>query len=213
MMRRIVAQGPRAPRRGIPVAVRTPMSSLPRTLVVFHSRTGHTRRIGRMLAARLRADIEEIGFASSGAAPGYARCALQAVAGCAAAVRPARHDPAHYDLVLVGTPVWCWSLPAPVRGWLNENRPGPAQVAFFCTMGGSGAERTFAQMRAACGKAPRATLALTEAQLEAGPRAAVDAFVTRLVGTPLRSGMTAAHGPAPSGRPPRAHSPDARGTP
>lgn len=214
------------------------MTQLPRTLVVFHSRSGHTRRIGRMLAARLQADSEEIGFDTPGAQPGYLRCALQAALGGTAAVRAARHDPAEYELVLVGTPVWCWSLPAPVRGWLEQNRLGPAQVAFFCTMGGSGARRAFAQMRRACGKAPRATLALTEAQLEAGPRAAVDAFAARLAGPHARrSGPPSGWGatrppeapPAPqtshgsgshaadttkrkesaAGRPPRAHSRDA----
>lgn len=201
------------------------MSQLPRTLVVFHSRSGHTRRIGRMLAARVKADIEEIAFDTAGTDPGYLRCALQAALGSAAAVREGRHDPAEYELVLVGTPVWCWSLPAPVRGRLAENPLGAAQVAFFCTMGGSGARRVFDQMRHACGKAPRATLALTEAQLEAGPRAAVDAFATRLAGPHARREGTSrgasgtqgtARAPAAAAtaaRPPtRAHSRDAQRT-
>ncbi|MBL8344080.1 MAG: hypothetical protein JNN03_01420, partial [Rubrivivax sp.] len=157
------------------------MSHRPRTLVVFHSRSGCTRRIGRMIAARLKADVEEIGFAAPAhQVPGYARCALQALAGCTASVRPARHDPAQYGLVVIGTPVWCWSLPAPVRGWLKAHPLGAAQVALFCTMGGSGAARVFAQLQQACGKRARAMLALTDAQVQAGPRTAVDAFCARL---------------------------------
>lgn len=183
------------------------MSTPLRALVVFHSRSGRTRRIARMLAARLHADVEEIQLAGSAdRAPGYARCALQAAGGHAAYVKAARHDPASYDLVLVGSPVWCWSLPAPVRGWLKMHPLGAARVAFFCTMGGSGAERVFTQMQQACGKRARATLALTEAQVEAGPRAAVDTFVARLVGPHAherdRAGTGAAAAPA---APPHAH--------
>lgn len=165
------------------------MSHPPRTLVVFHSRSGRTRRVGRMIAARLKADVEEIAFAGSARqAPGYVGCALRALAGCAASVKPARHDPAQYDLVVIGTPVWCWSLPSPVRGWLKAHALGPARVSFFCTMGGSGAARVFAQLQEACGKRARATLALTEAQVESGPRAAVDTFCARLAGSQARAG-------------------------
>jgi menaquinone-dependent protoporphyrinogen IX oxidase len=191
------------------------MSPTPRTLVVYHSRTGRTRRVGKMLAARLKADVDEIVLAGpAGGSPGYARCALQAVTGRAASVKAARHDPAQYELVLIGSPVWCWSLAAPVRGWLKQHPLGSAQAAFFCTMGGAGAERVFAQMQGVCGKRARATLALTEAQVEAGPRAAVDAFVARLVGHHERA-EAAAEGstPAPLPGPLRqAHSGDAHST-
>jgi flavodoxin len=190
------------------------MTTPRRVLVVFHSRSGRTRRVGRMLAARLKADVEEIQFAGpANRTPGYARCALQAAGGCAARVKAARHEPASYDLVLVGSPVWCWSLPAPVRGWLKMHPIGAAQVAFFCTMGGSGADRVFAQMQQACGKRARATLALTEAQVEAGPRAAIDIFVARLVGSHARVGTVAAAAEgAPSHPQGQAHSRDAHST-
>jgi len=198
------------------------MSTPPRTLVVFHSRTGHTRQIGRLVATKLGADVEEITLPARAGTPSYARCAVGALLRCADEVKAARHDPAAYDLVLVGTPVWFWSLPAPVRGWLEAYPLGGAQVAFFCTMGGSGAARVFAQMRGVCGKRPRATLALTEAQVAAGPQAAIDAFVARLSGlrgatarpaarrTRAEAAEAASAPTARAGKRRRAHSQDAR---
>ncbi|MBI5718850.1 MAG: flavodoxin [Burkholderiales bacterium] len=191
------------------------MTPTPRALVVYHSRTGRTRRIGKMLAARLKADVDEIVLAGpAGRSPSEARCAFEAAMGRAVSVKAARCDPAQYELVLIGSPVWCWSLAAPVRGWLKAHPLGSAQAAFFCTLGGSGAERVFAQMQDVCGKRARATLALTQAQVEAGPRAAIDAFIARLVGQHARAEAAAeASAPLPEPGPlAQAHSRDAHGT-
>jgi flavodoxin len=151
-----------------------------RTLVVFHSRTGHTKRVARALAQRLDADLDEIRIVQplDGLA-GYAMCAVEAVAGLAPALRPMQHDPAAYELVVIGTPVWFWSLASPVRSWL-EQHPLKRRVAFFCTMGGSGAGRVFATMAALAGREPRATLALLEKELAAPFEPRLDAFVERL---------------------------------
>ena len=42
------------------------------------------------------------------------------------------------------------------------------RVAFFCTMGGSGAETAFGQLRQELGLEPVATLALTDREIDAG---------------------------------------------
>ncbi len=80
---------------------------------------------------------------------------------------------------MIGTPVWFWRLSSPVRSWLAQHRP-QRRVAFFCTMGGSGAQRVFATMAALLGKPPVATLALTEAQIARGCDEQLDAYVRSL---------------------------------
>jgi hypothetical protein len=163
-----------------------------RTLVVFHSRSGHTRRVAKALAERLDADLDEIVVRQARHGPlGYALCALEAVSARAATVRATEHDPALYDNVLIGTPVWFWSLSSPVRAWVQGRHLGNARLAFFCTMGGSGAEHAFEQLESACGRAPRATLALTESQLHGGIDAALDKFIAELQGRPQRAPRTA----------------------
>ena len=168
-----------------------------KTLIVYHSRTGHTRRVAQALAQRLDADLDEIRIVQplDGVA-GYAMCAIEAVAGLAPALRPMHRNPAAYELVVIGTPVWFWSLSSPVRSWL-QTHPLKRRVAFFCTMGGSGAQRVFATMTALAGRTPVATLALLEKELATPFEDRLDDFVERLqVGTKQRPASAPAHGRA-----------------
>jgi flavodoxin len=152
-----------------------------RTLIVFHSRSGNTRRIAQALARRLDADLDEIRIVQPlEGALGYTMCAIEAIACLAPALRPAGKDPAAYDLVVIGTPVWFWSLSSPVRSWLERHPLGKQRVAFFCTMGSSGASRAFATMQQLAGRKPVASLALTDREIDAGADDKIDALVSSL---------------------------------
>jgi hypothetical protein len=73
-----------------------------------------------------------------------------------------RHSNSSYDLVVIGTPVWAWSLSSPVRAYLTATASQLPEVAFFCTLGARGSESAFAQMTAIVGKKPRAVCAITQ---------------------------------------------------
>lgn len=168
-------------------------------LVVYHSRTGYTRRVALDLAGRLGADLDVIRIVQPMHGPvGYALCAIEAFWGLAPALRRQEKDPADYDLVVIGTPVWFWSLASPVRSWLEKFGRRGKRFAFFCTMGGSGAGRVFATMKEMTGHAPVATLALTDAEVDATARAKLDAFVHAIrAGGPRRKTVrTPMHAPA-----------------
>jgi hypothetical protein len=138
------------------------------TLVVYHSRTGYTRRIAEALARRRGADLEEIRLLRDRrGALGYLRCALEAHGRYAPRILPPRHDPRGYRLVVVGTPIWVWNLSSPVRSYLRAHRRELRRIAFFCTMGGAGADNAFRDMAKLSGKAPVATLALTDREIDA----------------------------------------------
>ena len=154
----------------------------PKTLVVFYSRTGTTRRIAEALTRALGCDQDEIVEATSRLGlSGYWRSVSEARRRLPAATAAAKRDPSDYDLVIIGTPVWAWSLSSPVRAYLTLNAPRLREVAFFATMGGTGAKTAFAQMQALAGKPPRATLALTARETKPGRyEAKLDAFVKAL---------------------------------
>lgn len=140
-------------------------------LVVYYSRTGHTRRVAEELAATLRADIEEIVDPENRMGLlGYLRSGRQAFFGQETDIREPLKDPAAYDLVVVGTPVWNWSLSAPVRAYLTRRQQRFARppVAFFLTEGGSGEQRVFGQMEELAGKAPLDVMAVRQAEIENG---------------------------------------------
>ncbi|MDR3484793.1 MAG: hypothetical protein P4M05_07770 [Bradyrhizobium sp.] len=137
--------------------------SASRTLVVFYSRSGTTRRIAQTLAGALKCDLEEIteprprsGFL------GYVRSLLEAGRKLPAIIAPTKHDVSSYDLVVIGTPVWGWSVSSPVRAYLMATASQLPEVAFLCTLGGRGSESAFAQMTAIVGKKPRAVCAITQ---------------------------------------------------
>jgi len=139
---------------------------MPRTLVVYYSRSGHTRAVAKQVAERLGADVEEINDPTKRTGLfGYQLSGFQAFFRRLPDIAPAVRDPHQYDLVVVGTPIWDMSVSAPVRAYLRRYRAVLPKVAFFCTCGGAGAERAFAQMTKECGQSPVATMVLTEHEL------------------------------------------------
>ncbi len=131
-------------------------------LVVYYSRTGTTRRLAEAIAKALPADIEPIiDRRRRSGIIGYLRSVAESVQKRGASIEPMRTDPRSYDLVLIGTPIWAWSVSSPVRSYLAANRGRLPNLAFFCTMGGQGDERSFEEMRNIAGKAPIASCAVT----------------------------------------------------
>ena len=129
-------------------------------LVVFYSRTGRTAALAGRIAAAAKADVEEIrDLADRKGWLGYLRSGNEASFRRRARILAASKDPAGYDLVVIGTPVWRGCVSSPVRTYLEDSAARLRRVAFFCTMDRSGAERAFRQMQRACGEAPLATLA------------------------------------------------------
>lgn len=150
----------------------------PKVLVAYYSRTGHTKRLAQAIASALRAELEEIQDPTDRSGLlGYLRSGVEAYAGVLVPVARPRRDPADYDVVVVGSPVWSMSVSPPVRTYLWHEHGRLPQVAFVATLGGMGAERAFEQMKKVAGRAPIATLAVRESVLEHSlPRDEVDGF-------------------------------------
>ncbi len=141
----------------------------PKILIVYYSRTATMRTIAVSLWTLLKCDIEEISEAKSRAgAFGRARSVLEAMFKRPAAIVPAKKDPASYALVVIGTPVWAWSVSSPVLAYFVANQTRLPAVAFFCVMEGISANRTFAQMRGLAGKSPRGLCAFKERDVWSG---------------------------------------------
>jgi len=164
-----------------------------RILVVYYSRTGTTRQVGESITAALRSDSEEIVEATGrGGKLGYLRSLFEAMLKVPSRVVAARQDPSNYDLVVIGTPVWAWSVSSPIRTYLAANKPRLSAVALFCTMGGAGSDRAFAQMQELAGQRPAACLAIKAGDVALanyGPEleAFVEALQQRLPSQPDRT--------------------------
>jgi flavodoxin len=157
-----------------------------RILVTYFSRTGYTRRVAEQLARALDATLCRIKEPRSRMGLlGYSRCLLEASFDIDPQIKPIAHEPARFDLVVIGTPVWGWQLASPPRAFARTYGSQIRRVAFFCTMGSSGAQKAFAQLQQALGMQPVATLALTDREIDAnttGPK--LNAFVDALQAVP-----------------------------
>lgn len=133
----------------------------PRTLVVFYSRTGTTARVAVKLADALSADLVELRpKAPFAGAFGFLRAGYLGQTRKAAPIEPLPVDPADYDLVLVGTPIWSSHIAAPVRAFMEENKAGIRDYACFYTSSGVGLPEAGEDMARIMGPSPRAVLDL-----------------------------------------------------
>lgn len=140
-----------------------------KTLVVYYSRTGNTRKVGMEISKMLNADLEEITEAKSRSGIiGYLTAGGDSLLGRPGLIKQPYRDPSLYDLVIVGTPVWAFTVSAPVRTYLSGHGEGLKKVAFYCTCHGSWWARAFKAMEEACGKTPAAVMKLTDGEVSSG---------------------------------------------
>ena len=136
-----------------------------KTLVVYYSRTGLTKKAAEALAPLLEADLEEIREAHGRGGPlGWVRSGREASQGLVVPIESTR-DPSSYGLVVIGTPIWAWTVSSPVRSYLNLMRDKLPQVAFFCTLDGN-VGKTFEIMAELSGKKPIATAEILSSEVK-----------------------------------------------
>lgn len=153
-----------------------------RTLVAYYSWTGHTRQVAEAIADALGADIEQIrevcpreGWIA------YFRSAWEVLRGRMAPIEPPEKDPSGYDLVVIGTPVWAGRVSSPMRAYIAQLSSRFARTALFCSQGSASGDEALNQAAELCGKAPVATLSVSERELRSGTfRGKVADFVKAL---------------------------------
>lgn len=137
-----------------------------RILIAYYSRDGHTKAVAQEIAKQLNADLEEIvDQKSRKGIVGWLLGGRDATRKLGTEIEPPKRDPAGYDQVAVGTPIWAWNMAPAVRTYLSQNKGKIKSAAFFCTQGGSGGQKTFGYMEELLGLKPRAVLELNAKEL------------------------------------------------
>ena len=140
-----------------------------KTLVVFYSRTDNTRKTAEEIASLLECDMEEIIDTKNRSGPlGYMRSGRDASRRKLTVLKDVINDPSHYDLLIIGTPLWAWHVSTPVRTYIHQNQAKFKNVAFFCTAGGKSFDGAFNDMEELSGKSPLATLGVREKEIKDG---------------------------------------------
>lgn len=151
-----------------------------RVLVLYYSQTTNTEQVANEIASRLNADIEAII-----AVPPYdgdfqatiERCVQEREQGILPEVQPIAANPADYDVIFLGYPVWFGTYAPPVAAWLNSVDLRGKTIVPFCTFGSGGLDSSTRDLIA---KQPNATVipgyGVRAARLAAMPKE-VDRFL------------------------------------
>jgi flavodoxin len=132
-----------------------------KTLVVYYSRTNTTKKVGDKIAEMLESDVEVLDdIKKRSGALGYIKCGREATIKELPKINKPKLDPSKYDLVIIGTPIWAWTMSSLIRTYITNMKDKFSNVAYFCTMGGSGDKKAFSHMSEIIGKNPKATLTL-----------------------------------------------------
>jgi flavodoxin len=140
-----------------------------KTLVIYYSRGGNTKKVAEAISNAFKCDIEAIvdkkkryglwGWLTSG---------RDATIGAVTKIEEVTKDLTEYDLIIIGTPIFSWNVSAAVRTFLLQYQDQIKQAAFFCTEGGGGGNRAFSAMEKISGKVPVASLIVNEKEVKNG---------------------------------------------
>jgi flavodoxin len=132
-----------------------------KSLVVYYSRTGKTKKVSESISKELGSDLEEIVSKRGRNGPfGFLYSGYEAYRKMLTEIGETKNDPSTYDLVIIGTPIWSTRMSSPVRTYITKNKERFPKVAYFVTYGGTGLEKAMAELAELCGKKPVGTLAI-----------------------------------------------------
>ncbi len=158
-----------------------------KTLIVYYSRSGWTRKVAKELAGKLECDIEEIKEDTNRSGIiGWLKAGRETMQISSRKkemppLLPLEKNLADYDLVVVGAPVWVGQPATPVQSFLSGKLDEVKDLAFFCTLGGRNPDKTFGTMQELSGKAPVATAEICAKDIKAGVHGpGIEAFAKEL---------------------------------
>jgi len=137
-----------------------------KSLVAYYSRSNITKKLAENIADKIGGDIEQvIPKVNYQGKIGYARGGKDALTEKIVELDALKYNPADYDIVYIGAPVWASRAANPIISYLKQNEGKFNDVKFFLTAGSSGFESSFEQMEK-YSKKPLKTLALTTKEVK-----------------------------------------------
>ena len=155
-----------------------------KTLIVYYSRTGVTKRVAEALAKTVDADTAEIRCEAY--RPGFPRL-IKAIMDAgrrkpSAPIDPPHPDYARYGAIVIAAPVWAGRPAPPLQAWLETKPPLPEHVALMVTYAGDPAiDKAEETVAALIGRPVEASFSLAQRDAKGEPLdRAVAAFAEEL---------------------------------
>ena len=109
-------------------------------LIVYYSLTGNTKFIAETIQEILKAEIQEIKPKKDVKPKGAMRYfwgGYKATMKKKPSLEPIEKNPNNYDVIIIGTPVWAWTIAPPIRSFLTQYDLSNKKVGFWCCHAGS----------------------------------------------------------------------------
>lgn len=140
-----------------------------KTLILYYSRNGHTKKVAEAISNSFKCDIEEvIDQKNRKGILGWIFAGRDATLGNLTKINDLSYDVSAYDTIIIGTPVWAGNMAPAIRTMILQYEEQFKNVAFFCTEGGSGGERAIKKMEKLAEKNAIAKLIVTEGDIKSG---------------------------------------------
>ena len=108
-----------------------------KSLIVYYTRTGNSRYVAETIASQLGADIEEvIDLKKRSGILGWLSGGKDAKQGKETEIAPTQKNPADYDLIVIGTPIWAGKPTPAINTYLKKNDLSGKKVTVFFSKGG-----------------------------------------------------------------------------
>jgi len=140
-----------------------------KSLVVYYSRTGTTKTVGKAIAKELKADSDEIIDLKNRLGPiNYIITGKDATLRKLTKIK-VKKKPEKYDMIIIGTPIWGGNITPAVRTYLTNHNLDGKKVRFFCTSGGGDVKNIFEETKKLTPKSFTAgNLSICEKEMESG---------------------------------------------
>ena len=127
---------------------------MPKTLVAFFSKSGHTKAIAETIASEISSPLHEITTAKKYPST-YIMTILESRKEFKHNEKPELTSPkiedfSSYDRIIIGFPVWFFTCPMAVVSWIEQYDFSGKEIYPFCTSGGSSCAKATAKIRELC---------------------------------------------------------------
>ncbi len=127
-----------------------------KTAIVYYSLSGNTRSVAQKLSDRLGADLIELVPKKQFPTKGFSKFfwgGKSAVMAERPELLPYSFDASSYDRIILGAPVWAFTITPPLRTFLEEQKDAIREkpISVFLCQSGNGGERVLEQIRSLLG--------------------------------------------------------------
>jgi flavodoxin len=135
-------------------------------LVAYYSKTGHTEKVARDIASAFGADFEKIIDKKKRTGIwGWIMGGRDAMKKRRADIGELQKDPANYDVVIMGSPVWSWNATPAINSYIDKTKGKIKNAVFFITSGSTEAAKIVPYLEEISGKKALAYVGFNENEL------------------------------------------------